>query len=235
MLKTILTAFSKITFLIFLSGHFLQEVTVSQSIEGHKDTFFFEWGNNIWGNTISIGYNYSFSEHIYGGISLGRGYFQNNIPNDGNSIFVANPPGKDNTFSLTFHQIINLRIGYVIKQHEGLRIFNKFETGLSYMHFTFEDIFTDKYYFKPEVWKGSKEYNLYSLMCAVNILDYVPKFNSRLNFDFGFNTRITFTDNQKLVYQNPLLGSWEISYLSGNNSTIYWIYPELYLRICCSL
>ncbi len=98
----------------------------------------FEWGNNIFGNTISLGYKYNFNSHFGVGISVGKGYLSYDIGDKESFLIFNNFPGKDNKFSVDMKQIINLKLSYRIKNQKEMSFLNLYELGLSSIHFLFQ-------------------------------------------------------------------------------------------------
>ena len=228
---TKLTFLIKFVFIIFVATYMQ---AYSQQADDYQNNLSFEWGNNIWGNTFSLGYDLKFSKHFFGGLSLGTGYFHADLPDNGQFLFVRFTEGTNNTLSLDFKQIINLNFGYVRTKHEGFCFVNKFEIGLSYSHFTFKDVYTDfNPYYGYSLWKGSKDFGLYALTLSGNIFTYSPKFNDHLSFDFGVRLRTTMTGPESLLYESPGLPP-RLSQLNYNNSAsvgYIWFYPDMYLKI----
>jgi len=223
----------KIFLSVLLSIIFLHGIVFSQADENYRSKFHFELGSNIWGNILSVGYDYSFSKHIYAGIGLNKGYFQYNIASDGNFLTFENIPGHNNIVSIDFKNTIDLKLGYNRKPHTGMNFFNNFEAGVSFMHFTFKDQYVDDHAY---LWKGSKDYNLCSFLSAVSILDYYPEFEKHLSFGFGFKSWLTLTKSpETLVYENIKGQSYQNYLIYNGNSNIYWFYPELFFRINYSL
>jgi len=218
-------------FIIIFFFSFAPSNSFSQTPDSLKSTISFQWGNSIWSNTLSLGYDYSFSKHFHGGLSFGKGFFQYNSADASSSYFFDGPPGRDRSISIDFKQMLDLRIGYIIKPHDGIRFFNKFEAGVSYSRFVFESRFVgdDNYQ-----WIARKNYVLYSLLLSADIFDYNPHFEKHLGFELGIKSRFTMTDNTMLlVYENSYGKSivWNFWRYPNEDSKIYWAYPELFIKI----
>src|SRR6266496_2281599 len=106
----------KFFIIALLSIIFLHNAVMSQTEENYKSKLHIEGASNIWGNTISIGYDYAFSKHFYAGVSLGQGYFQYNFGDDGYFFVYHVKQGRDNVASFDFKQLIDLKLGYMLKQ-----------------------------------------------------------------------------------------------------------------------
>lgn len=223
----------KIFLSVLLSIIFLHGIVFSQADENYRSKLHIEGASNIWGNTITLGYDYSISKHFYAGVSIGKGYFQYNFGDSGSFFVYHVKQGRDNIASFDFKELIDLKLGYTVKQHYGLRFFNAYEAGFSYMHLVFRDQFEDRYNY---LWKGEKPYSLWSVILSVNIADYKPKDEKHLNFSMGIKNRFAVTSSpQYLVYENSLGQSFESYYQYYGGTTILWYYPELFFRINYSL
>jgi hypothetical protein len=204
-------------------------ISVSQTIEAPLHTFHFEWANNIWGNTFSAGYDYSFSKKILGGISLGTGLARFAFDDNGDAFFFEGAPGRRNNCRISFRYFVDLKMGFILKQRNGLTFFDKFETGLTYSDFAFSDEYVDS---NDEIWKGKRDFALYSALLALNILSYKPSKEKHLLFEFGFKTRFTVTGELEIRYENRWHDHYYMSMIQFNKtSPVFLVYPELFLRI----
>jgi hypothetical protein len=189
-----------------------------------------EWGNNLYGNTISAGYNYRITDHIGAGISFGKGFFSYEIGDNKNFIFAKNTPGIDNIFSLDFGMLLDLKISYRVRgKFAGLKWFDKYEIGLSYVSLTFSDEYIEPGI--PGLWKAKKNYSLYSGLASVSIMEYVPSVYKNISFSLGLKSRFTFLKSPQTVFYENGQYSSKVVLSTGDGGSFIWFYPELFLRI----
>ena len=219
-------------FTILLSVLFNINKASCQTRDSLKNTLSFEWANNIWGNTFSIGYDYAFSKKIYGGISLGKGNAQFSFDDNGDSFFFTGAPGRKNNFKIDFKQMADLKIGFIFKDRTGLTLLNKFETGISYCYFNFKDQYVDDY---MNLWKAGEDFTFYSLYLNLGIINYQPKENSHLDFCLGFKARVSVTGREELRYESPGKLPRYFYFVQNGNGFSVLPYPEFYVRINYSL
>ena len=192
----------------------------------------FEWGNNIFGNTISLGYKYNFNSHFGVGISVGKGYLSYDIGDKESFLIFNNFPGKDNKFSVDMKQIINLKLSYRIKNQKEMSFLNLYELGLSSIHFLFQAEYKKENVLGEYV--AVKNYNIYFLNLYFNFIEYRSSKNSNVLFLLGLNNYLSMLSTpQTITYYNGTNFPNE-STLTSSNGKMILFYPELAVRIIYS-
>lgn len=192
----------------------------------------FEWGNNIFGNTISLGYKYKLSRHFGVGISVGKGYFRYDIGDKKSFLNFNNLLGKDNIFSIDMKQIINLKLSYMIQNQKGISFLNLYELGLASIHFHFQAEYKDENVTGEYV--GVKNYNLYFLNFYFNLMEYRSSKNSNISFLIGLNNYLSMLATpQTITYYNGTNYPRE-RVMTSSTSKMLLFYPELAVRIIYS-
>ncbi len=118
-------------FFYFTTGY---EVYSQDSLK--KNTLGMEWRNNIFGNTLSIGYKYDIN-HFGVGLLVGKGFFQYKIGDKSKFLNFQNIPVKDNIFSVDISQMISLFMFYRLNNKTSLEFLNYYEFGISSINFVF--------------------------------------------------------------------------------------------------
>jgi len=189
-----------------------------------------EWGNNLYGNTISAGYNFLFSNHFGAGVSVGKGIFRYEIGDNKSFIFVKNTPGTDNIFSLEFDMLLDLKVSYRIRnKFDRWKLFDKYEIGLSYVNLIFRDEFIEPG--TPGLWEAKKNYSLYSALVSLSIVEYTPQEYRNISFHLGIKSRFTLQKSPQTVFYENGYSSRKAVVSACNGGDFLWYYPELFLKI----
>lgn len=185
----------------------------------------FEWGNNIFGNTISLGYTFNLNQSMGIGLSLSKGNFSYDVGSSGKFFFFKNLRGKENIVKLDLKQVIDLKFIINSSSSFGFSYFNRFEFGVSHISVLYKNEY-EKENFEGK-FVGEKEFNLYGANLYLSFCMYKPK-KSCMSFLLGTKVRFTILSGQQKIFYYNWLYPPEYSYISSPKR-ILLIYPEFCL------
>jgi len=196
-----------------------------------KNSVQFEWGNNIWGNSVGFTYQRWLTKNIGASVGFQRGYIHFDIKG-GERFFTFKNSGNDAEISMDFKQIVDLNIIFRIKEGRKLRLFNTWGLGLSHYFVTFRYSYTDLTY--SGIFRATKDISKYALYTSFNIVEYRPNLERPIKFAFGIKTRIAFMKSPLvLISENVISGIQGMVRFKAVApfKTLVIPYPEMYIRV----
>jgi len=206
---------------------------VAASVMGtNNNTVEFEWGNNIWGNSVAFGYQRRLTKNIGVGVGFQRGYVHFETKSGERFFTYQNSSSDDHQMTMEFKQILDLILTFKIREGRQVRLFNTWGLGLSHYFVTFRYSYTRSPY--PGLFRAEQDISKFVLYFAFSIIEYRPNLDGPFKFALGVKTRTAFMKSPLLLNsENIIAGIRRIDRIAALApfKTLVIPYPEMYIRI----
>lgn len=217
------------TILILLSGISLHPNTPSPEQPAAKHNFGIEYGTNFFGNIGRITYSYDFSQIISLRASTGMGY----LSLDQELASAFGRVGFNQDFSqadvnVFIQQISDIGFSLHLYKMKNINFFRNFHASLSHIFFNFEHKYFDTAL--QTAYTGRRNFNLWGGSLGADIFEHQISTNWR--WAIGARCAIFFMPTpQQMTYHDTQGRQTELNLtnISGEPSTWWILYPELYL------
>jgi hypothetical protein len=191
-------------------------------------------GNNIWGNTVGVGYQQPLSDHWGLEVIFTSGYFRFKTSNQGDFLFFYNLPGDEHRITLELKQLLDLAVYYRRNQQDAVRLFEQFDLGITHVFITFKSEFNKEGV--VGTFKGERDYSKYGLFVSVDVAQFMLKEADKVVLSLGLRTKLILLDSpQTLDYDNNAGRIERHGLFSTEGRKLYLPYPEVFVSVAVKL